>query len=997
MDPDRERIQADLTGLVEGEVRCDDVFLQLYASDASIFEIRPLAVVRPKSVEDVSRVVKYAAEEHLPIHPRGAGSGVAGESLGPGIVIDFSTYMRRILHVDETMVRVQPGVVLAQLNRFLLTRGRLFGPDPATRSITTLGSVLSLDGAGSHWLKYGSARNKVVSMEVVLASGEIIEASRHPIPSDDATDLTTREELVRRTAGLVRREADLISQHRPRALVNRSGYQLHDILVDNRLDLAKVIVGSEGTLALITEATVRTDPLPRYRGLALLFFDRLEAAAKAASEARLLDVAACDLMDRRLLTLARELDHRYDRILPRDAEAVLIIEVQSDAESELRQLLDGAVRRLRFDLGLAFDSRTTTDRADRDLFWKMARRVVPSLYKIPGPARPIPFVEDIAVPPDELAGFLPELQVILRTHGVTASFFAHAGHGQIHLRPFLDLGSDDDVRKMQRLANDIFHAVIARGGTISGEHGDGLSRTWFIKEQYGPLYDVFREVKRIFDPENVFNPGKVIADAPQPLVKNLRPPLVAVTTDADAPLASAAPNEESSEGEDDSPPPLVQLQLAWNPGEFEYAATQCNGCGRCRTQGQDHRMCPIFRLAPAEEASPRAKANLVRAILTGRLPAKELTTDIAKEVADLCVHCHQCRDECPAGVDIPKLMVEAKAQYVANSGLRYDEWYMAHLEGLARWGSRFATVANFALASRQLRWLLSRITGIAEGRKLPRFDKTTFMAKAASKRWTKPTRQAERRVLYFVDLYANYFDTELAEAVVGVLRRHGYEVYVHPRQESSGMPAVSLGAAEIAAEIARRNTRILAEAVRQGYQIVTSEPSAAMCLRHEYVQLLGDDDSRLVAENSLDITSFLWNLHQSGKLELDFKPVNFRVGYHQPCHLRTFNASGDSLLKLIPGLTVQTLERGCSGMAGTFGLLSHNYRASLRAGLGLINALRDPTIQIGVTECSACKLQMEQGASKPTTHPVKLLALSYGLMPSIDQGLTRRTEDLVTT
>lgn len=989
MDPDRERIQADLTGLVEGEVRCDDVFLQLYASDASIFEIRPLAVVRPKAVEDVVRVVKYAAEERIPIHARGAGSGVAGESLGPGIVIDFSTYMRRILHVDDTTVRVQPGVVLAQLNRFLLTRGRLFGPDPATRSITTLGSVLALDGAGSHWLKYGSARHKVVSMQVVLATGDVIEAFQHPIPADDATELTPLGELVRRVAGLAKREAAVIEERRPKTLVNRSGYHLHDIIHNGELDLARVLVGSEGTLGLITEATIRTDPLPKFRGLALLFFDRLESAARGAAEIREMDIAACDLMDRRLLALAREIDGRYDRILPRDAEAILIVEAQADSESELRASLEGVVRKLQFDLRLAFDSRTTTDRSDRDLFWKMARRVVPSLYKVSGAERPIPFVEDIAVPPEELASFLPQLQGILRSHDVTASFFAHAGHGQIHLRPFLNLASDLDVRKMQGLATDIYNAVIARGGTISGEHGDGLSRTWYVKEQYGPLYDVFREVKRIFDPENLLNPGKIVADAPQPLIKNLRPPLL--------PRETAPTNGVLTKEGEPLVRPLVDLQLVWKPGEFEYAAVQCNGCGRCRTQGADARMCPIFRLAPAEEASPRAKANLVRAVLDGRLPAKELTTDIAKEVADLCVHCHQCRDECPAGVDIPKLMVEAKAQYVASSGLRSDEWYMAHIEGLARWGGRFATVSNLMLANRTMRWILSRLTGIAEGRKLPRFANTTFLARAGNRRWTRPARQAEKRVLYFVDLYANHFDTELAEAVVLVLRRHGYDVWVHPRQIASGMPAISLGAVEMAERIARWNTRYLAEAVRQGYQIVTSEPSAAMCLRHEYVNLLGDDDARLVADHSLDITSFLFKLHQAGKLELDFKPLNLTVGYHQPCHLRTYGASGDSLLKQIPGLTVQTIEKGCSGMAGTFGLMNSNYRASLRAGLGLINALRDPAIAAGTTECSACKLQMEQGTNKPTLHPIKLMALSYGLMPGIEQSLKRRSEELVVT
>jgi Fe-S oxidoreductase len=410
-------------------------------------------------------------------------------------------------------------------------------------------------------------------------------------------------------------------------------------------------------------------------------------------------------------------------------------------------------------------------------------------------------------------------------------------------------------------------------------------------------------------------------------------------------------------------------------------------------------MCPIFRFAPREEASPRAKANLMRAIFTGRLDANVLNGDLLKSVADLCVHCHQCRLECPAAVDIPKLMVEAKSQYVATNGLRPTDWLMARLDRLSAWGAKFSTVANWAIGNRQMRWVLEKTLGIAQGRKLPRFAPRTFLRLAQRQRLTRPSRRIGRKVVYFFDIYANWHDTQLGEALLAVMQHNAVSVYVHPGQVQSGMSAVSLGAIEIAKRFAARNVNVLAEAVRQGYHIVATEPAAALCLTHEYPQLLDAEDVRLVAENTSEACAYLWRMHQNGQLELDLKPVNATVGYHQPCHLRALNVGrpGENLLRLIPGLDVRAIEQGCSGMAGTFGMRRRNYRSSLRAGWNMISALRDPTLQAGTTECSACKIQMEQGTTKPAIHPLKLLALSYGLMPDVSELLTSRGQDLVVT
>jgi FAD/FMN-containing dehydrogenase/Fe-S oxidoreductase len=992
-----------LRGLLSGEVHCDDAHVHLYASDASIYEVRPLGVVRPKNAKDVARCVEYAAENKIPLHPRGAGSGLAGESLGAGLMVDFAHSMDRIVSVDHDTVRVQPGVVLGELNRYLATRGRKFGPDPASASVTTMGSVLALDGAGSHWMAYGSARRHVISMQVVLADGTIIEAGVHDVPASfvdpgDSADpalrpFLRRDALVRRLADLLRREEKTIAEHQPQSLVNRAGYHLDGVLEGNRLHLDDLLVGSEGTLAMVTEATVKTVPLPRFRGAAMLFFERLESAMRAALLIRQLGVVACDLLDRRILAIARETDPRYAVSLPRDAEAMLLVEHQGDHQHEVRDRLQRVVERVRR-RRLAFDARMTMEADEFAFYRRLTSRVVPMLYRMKGSSRPLPFVEDIAVPPETLPDFLVRLQNVLKTHQVTASLFGHVGHGQLHVRPFLDVANPDDVRKMQDLATDLYREVLDVKGTISGEHGDGLSRTWFNRQQYGPLYDVFREVKRIFDPQNIFNPGKIVADTPQPLTKNLR--LVELVTAAASNGRGEAPPPDSAPEAAASP---FSILLNWSPQQITATARACNGCGRCRTQSPDERMCPIFRLAPSEEAAPMAKANLMRAVMTGRLDPNLLATDTVKGIADLCVHCHQCRLECPANVDIPKLMVECKGQYVATNGLPRSDWYLTRLEKLSALGSKFSTLANWAIANRRMRWFLEKAIGLAQGRKLPRFSPRSFLRRAQRLRLTKPTRDAGAKVLYFVDVYANWCDTQLAEALVAVLQHNGVSVYVHPGQLASGMASVSVGDVERAAKIAAKNVAILAEAVRNGYHIVTTEPSAALALTREYPNLLDDEDARLVAQNTSEACSYLFRLHQIGQLELDLRPINAAIGYHLPCHLRALEVGspGEQLLRLIPGLLVRRVEKGCSGMAGIYGLKRDNYRSSLRVGWGLISALRDPAIQAGATECSACKIQMEQGVTKPTIHPVKILALSYGLMPQLEQLFSARSQELVVT
>ena len=466
------------------------------------------------------------------------------------------------------------------------------------------------------------------------------------------------------------------------------------------MDLARLFCGSEGTLGLVTEATLGIDHLPRHRGVVLLLFDRLENAAHAAIEISRLGVTACDLMDRRLLRLACESDMNFDLLLPAETEALLLVEKEGESPAEVREGLAQIVHLIRRRRRLAFDARMALEPEDVELYWRLTQRVVPTLYRLKGSTRPLPFVEDIVVPPPELPVFLLSLQNVLKKHEVTASLFGHVGHGQLHIRPFLDLSDPDQVRRMQHLARDLYHEVLRVGGTISGEHGDGLSRTWFLREQYGPLYSVFVQLKRIFDPQGILNPGKIVDDGGQTLTQNLRPVAPAAAADE---LSDASEPDGFTAVATPAAPQLIQLQQSWIYADVLQTARACNGCGGCRTQADNERMCPIFRFGPSEEATPRSKANLMRGILTGQLDATLLKSEALKQVADLCVNCHQCRLECPANVDIPRLMIECKAQYVADNGLTTADWFLTRLDRVAAWASLVRPVANWAVGSRTAR------------------------------------------------------------------------------------------------------------------------------------------------------------------------------------------------------------------------------------------------------------------------------------------------------
>lgn len=1021
MDTEQLRLQADLRGQIDGDVLCDDYHRQLYSSDASIYEIMPIGIVRPRHAADVVRCVRYAAENKLPIYPRGGGTGLAGQSLGNGLVLDFSRYMRRVVEIDAALqrVRVQPGMVLGELNRSLARFGLIFGPDPATRAVTTMGSVIAVDAQGSHYTKYGSAGNWTQSLEVVLANGEPVTLGKHIVNADSRAPgaLQTIASEVGSLLGATRQ----IIQNPPWDKSLRGcGYRLEQCMEDDIVDLARLQCGAEGTLSIITEATLRVSKLAAHRGVVLLFFDRMESAAHCAMEiAATKLVAACDLMDRRLLELARETDLRYDRYLRRGSEAMLLIECQGDDAAEMRGKLTTIISKMQRKFPEAVASRITNDSKERDFLWKLCRRVIQRLYRVKGDERPVPGMEDISVPVERLAEFLLAAQNIFKAHRITATVFSHAVQGHLQIRPFLDLENVEQRALFQEVTRQIYETVMSMKGVIAGETSFGLSRTWLSRQQLGDRYPIHRRIKEIFDPHNLLNPGKLITDAPQRLTDNLRslPHFSATdasTTPADR-KAKRAQQKKAKAKDEKQPDATADLQdtdvvptvnhreailpiLDWDSMQtMGNVANSCNGCGRCRTTADNERMCPVFRLHLGEESSPRAMANLARSWLADELPKQAATTDEMKGIADLCFHCHQCRIDCPAAVDVPRLMVEVKSQYVAANGLSYSDKFLTRLDRFAAVANRFPRLANWALESRWCRWLFEKATGITASRKLPSISHTTFNKWAARKRLTRTSvRSSANKVLLFADHYVNWHNPMLGIAAVEILLKNHVEVYVPPTPMVSYMAKIVMGDGERARRLIAPQLQMLAEAVRNGYQIVTIEPTTALCLTREYPFLIDNEESRLVAANTTEIGRYLWNMHQSNELDLQLAPLPITVMYHLPCHLRAIDDEqpGLQLLKLIPALQVYEANAGCSGMAGTFGLKRANFRTSLRIGWTLIGKMQSTPLQIGSTECSTCKLQMEQAVEQPTIPPIALLAYSYGLVPQIAEWINRRNYGL---
>jgi Fe-S oxidoreductase len=712
------------------------------------------------------------------------------------------------------------------------------------------------------------------------------------------------------------------------------------------------MAGSEGTLAVFTKITLKTVEVPAVRAMLQLEFDSLDKMAQAVPIIVDGGASACELMGKSVIVLAIEAFPEYRDLLPAGAEATLLVEHTGQTEKQVREKIKSTYSAV----GAKASGRKIVFDAERQrLLWKSRKDAVPLLYRKRGGKKPIPFIEDVSVSNTQLGEYLSGLEKIRRQYGIEMSFYGHVGDGELHIRPRLDLSEPSEVEKMRSIANDVFTLVWSLGGSISGEHADGLVRTGFIRQQYGDkFYELLCGIKKIFDTDGLMNPGKIINDDADVMVSNLR-----------------AEHKILSE--------RLKTDLLFEKDELRFELEQCNGCGLCLSRESDLRMCPVFRALGEELGSSRAKANILRCWVTGQLAEEDFESPEFRKFLDLCVNCKACLLQCPSGVDVSKLMIAARAEYVRRKGLRRAELLLSHNRYLSMLGSIFAPVSDFVMNLGIFKWFLEKAGGLDKRRDMPGFKRGSFL-RAGRKYLARcePIEKPVGKVAYFVDTYANYNDHELGFAVVEVLRANGIEVIL-PKQLPAPLPAICYGDVKTARRDLVFNVKHLAKAVRAGCKIVCSEPSAALCLKQELGHFVAGEDAELVSENTFELMNYLLNLLTQNKLKSPTKSITEDFIYHCPCHLLAVGGERAcvELLDKLCGVKVSDLNAGCCGLAGTFGMQQKNYDLSNEISKSLRDALEKSSTRNVLTECSACKMQLEHISDKMVKHPIKIIAEAY--------------------
>lgn len=958
MDEIRARVYDDLRGLVSGSLSFDPVSRSPYRRDGSLFEVDPLGVVAPRSHDDVVAVVRYAASEGIPIHARGAGTNPFGAAIGPGLVVDFSSELRRIVAIGESSVTVQPGVILDEINAQLTPLGRRLWPDPSGAWSRTLGGLIALGGKGPRSLRFGSLSRSLVRARVVFSNGESGELASEPILDTDsgALDEPFDRTLRRRMATLLNWQASIASRH-----VDAADDPFQALRGPGRLHLQRVLDGSFGALCLMTELTLQTSSIPSGQRVLILPFSRLSDAAAAIPACLREGPSRCELFDWRTLRLAREHDPFWEGAVPAMAEAALIVEFLGDDPSVPASQARALVHRLARDPSRLNPVIEMARGSDCERALNLRQTVEPRLMTMKGRARPTALVPALNVPPESWRDLVQQLQNVFRSLDFNWTLHGCVGSGEIRVRPFLDLSDPYCRDRMRPLADAIIDVAESVGGRVARPGGWGIaSPRRSSRADRGAAGD--RSLKSLLDPIDCFNPGLLEDETRRNEVR---------------PIRSSAPTPSTNL-------PIIEPRLQWDDrGPLEHAM-DCNGCGGCRSFDPMLRICPSFRASRREAESPRAMVGLIRDVASGRLDQSIWGSEAARKAAEHCVHCRLCEQECPSGIDVSSMMLEVKAAYAEIHGLNPSEWFLSRIELWSRLASRVPELYNRMIGIRSARWVLDRMVGLSKDRCLPKANRISFVKKAEKVGLGEPAgNRSGPRVVYFLDIVANYYDHSIAEGVIAVLRHCGVQVYVPKRQRGCGMPAMVAGDLDAAREAALANLRVLGSAVREGHTVVCSEPTATLMLRREYLKLTDDLDAKLVAANTMDVGHYLIGLRSRGLLPRPHVPIHAKVGYHLPCHLRALNIGMPSfdLIRQIPELEVEHIDRGCSGMAGTYGMARTHFRASLRSGRGLRHRLRDPDLELASAECSTCRMQMEQGNRKRSFHPMTLLAMSYGLLP----------------
>jgi FAD/FMN-containing dehydrogenase/Fe-S oxidoreductase len=951
------KLHAALYGCLDGYLRTDPASRALWSTDASIYLRRPVGVVVARSEEDVIKTLAAARELGLPLTPRGTGTSLAGQTTAPGLALDLSE-MREAVEIDLEGRRcvVEPGLVQGELNELVAPHGLVFGADTSTSNVATLGGMVGNDSAGMRSVAYGTTADQILSLRCVLASGETVEL--RPMPRAEAERRARGEgaeaRLLRGALEIGQRYEEEIRRRFPKMIRRVSGYGLDALIDPDTLDLTRLICGSEGTLAFVTRAEFRFRELPPERALASFEFDSLAAAARATVEFLEMDPSAVELLDdvaigRARATPAYRDATRFVRGGP-DGEvpkALLLVEWSGTPE-ELDERFAG-LEGIAAGVGAtsAAPLRTAGEMAQTV---KLRKSILPLLLGTAERAKPVAFVEDAAVPPDRLEEFVSRFEEIVEENDTWACFYGHASVGTLHVRPALDTADPEGVARMRRIAEEVADLVIECGGSISGEHGDGLSRSEFLGRMYGEeIVGAFREVKGLFDPEGLLNPG-VIVD-PQPMDTRLR-------------IGPGHTRRRIDTGLDFS-----------DQGGFASAVELCNGSGFCRKR-TGGTMCPSYMVTLDEQDTTRARANMLRSVIDGTLPREELTGQRMREVMDLCVGCKACKSECPSQVDVASMKTEVLYQSGKEHGFSLRQRAAGHIRPqlaiVARAPALYNAVAGTGLARRA-----AALAGIDERRELP---KVTTGGTFSKRFRSLPQGGGPAEIALFNDTWNEYQRPEIGEGAVRLFAAAGARVHL-PKVVCCGRPMLSEGLVEEARENARRNLDILIPLIGWGIPLVGLEPSCILTMRDDYRKLLPDDPrvEKLAEATRLFEEALLELLEETGReLPLRDGPP---VLLHGHCHQKALVGTGTTESVLGLAAEVEVVDSGCCGMAGLFGYEKGHYEVSMKmAERRLLPAVRGAEGRTVVAPGTSCREQIRGGAGRVAVHPAEYLA---GLLRSV--------------
>ena len=947
-----------LTREIAGEVLLDRFDRGRYSSDASFYQVEPQAVVVPRTDVDVQAALALAREFGVPVTARGGGTSQAGQTVGDGLVIDYSKHLAEVVEFDAAArtVWVEPGVVLDRLNRYLKPHGLFFPVDISTGSRATLGGMAANNACGARSIRYGIMVDNLLAIDALLADGEQVRFG--PVPGNlRSGDASARHlELVQTVRAIADREAPAIARSFPKVLRRVGGYNLDRVRPAGH-NMAQLLVGSEGTLALFRRLMLKLQPLPRQRVLGVCHFPTFYQAMASTKAIVELGPSAVELVDRTILELGRQIPaYRplIDRFVRGAPDALLLVEFAGDEAEQQHEQLQ-RLGELMADLGFPDAVVEAIEPAAQARIWDVRKAGLNIVMSMKGAGKPVSFIEDCAVPLEHLADYTARLTELFARHGTSGTWYAHASVGCLHVRPILNLKQEQDVKAMRAIAEEAFAMVRAYKGAHSGEHGDGLVRSEFHEAMFGRrLVRAFEEIKGAFDPQGVLNPGKIVGASRMDDRTLFRYP----------PGYRAAP---------------IDAALDWSAwGGFLGAAEMCNNNGACR-KDEPGVMCPSYRATGDEQHVTRGRANTLRLALSGQLGSDALTSEAMAATLDLCVSCKACRRECPTGVDMARMKIEVMHQMRKVRGLPLRDRVIAYLPRYAPQVSRVRWLLHLRDRLPGAATVAERALGFSARRSLPRWHAAPYRPRPNG----QPLLGDGRDVVLFADTFTTWFEPDNARAAAAVLEAAGYRVHAPQppdrRPLCCGRTFLAAGLVDEARNEARATLAALSSFVENGVPVVGLEPSCLLTMRDEFTALLPAGLTAALAERALLLEEFLWREHGAERLHLPLRANGKRRALvHGHCHQKAFGVmeAVTGCLGLVPDLDVQVIESSCCGMAGAFGYEAEHHAISLRmAELALLPAVRAADLDtLIIADGTSCRHQIHDGTGRQAVHAACVLA-----------------------